>query len=223
VPAEVLVFLLRPEDLGDREASLAALPAEDQAHVARFHFAVDREQALASRTLQRRALSAAVPAVAPAAWRFAAAGPGGKPVIAAPTLDEPLAWNVANTRGLVGCAVVRGAADVGFDLEPWRADAPPELIDHCFTAAERAADPRRFVELWTIKEAYLKARGLGLDPPLRQIEVILDGAAPALRLDPALADDAAAWRLAVWAPTPSHCAAVCVRTAAPLTVTTRWL
>ena len=226
------MFLVRPEET-DGAAARASLPPDDQEHVARFHFAADRAQHLASRSLQRRALSACAPVappVAPIDWRFRA-GRHGKPAIAAPILVEPLAFNVANTRGLVGCAVTAGTRELGLDLEPWRDDAPNDLVAKCFTAAERAGlarqpaagQARRFIELWTVKEAYLKARGLGLDPPLELIDVVLDEGEPFLRLDPALGDDAARWQLALWAPTATHCAAVCVqRGDAPLTITRRW-
>lgn len=109
--------------------------------------------------------------------------------------------------------------DVGLDVEPWRDDAPPELIERCFSPTERAAlaalpapaRPRRFVELWTLKEAYLKARGLGLELPLELISFTLDDGPPRLALDAALADDAGAWQLALWSPTEAHGAALCVR------------
>ena len=230
--ADVLVFLSRPQDLVDptcRAAARAALGPDDAAHVARFRFEADRDQALASRALQRRALSACAP-VAPAAWRFVA-GAHGRPEIADPVVAPRLRFNVANTRGLVACAVT-AERDVGLDVEPWRDDAPPELVARCFSADERAAlaalpaaaRPRRFVELWTLKEAYLKARGLGLDAPLERISLVLDDGPPRLALDPALGDDAAAWQLALWAPTPTHAAALCVRRGAgpPLTIERRW-
>jgi 4'-phosphopantetheinyl transferase len=237
---DVIVFLGRPEAIAGpapHAAALAVLAPDDHAHVARHRFERDRELALASRALQRRALSACTgpstpltTGVAPDAWRFVA-GTLGRPEIAAPAIASPLRFSVANTHGLVGCAVTLGR-DVGLDLEPWRDDAPAELIERCFAPDERAAllalpaaaRPRRFVELWTLKEAYLKARGIGLDPPLELISFALDDGPPRLALDPALADDAAAWQLALWAPTPSHAAAVCVRRGdgPPLTIHRRW-
>jgi 4'-phosphopantetheinyl transferase len=205
------VFLLEPPV---DDAARALLSDEDRAHVDRFRFERDRAIALASRSLQRRALSACAPEVAPAAWRFVA-DPRGRPRIAAPA--SALTFSVSNCRGLVGCAVTDGD-EVGLDLEPWRDDAPPELVTRCFTPDEQAglaalppaARPRRFVELWVVKEAYLKARGVGLDLPLQTIHVGFDP----LRL--VCDDDAATWQLALWSPTPDHCAALCVRRSAPL-------
>lgn len=215
------VVVARPEAMADprqRAAAEAVLDDADRAHVARFRFEADRDLALASRALQRRALSASAPAIAPSAWRFAADA-NGRPVITAPEGAPPLVFSAANTRGLVGCAVAE-AGELGLDLETYRDDAPADLIDRYFAPAERAAlaalpepaRPQRFVELWVLKEAYLKARGIGLGGiPLEQVAIRLDDGAPRLVLAPALADDAASWQLALWSPTPAHTAAVCVR------------
>ena len=227
---DVVVFLAQPDGLVADPASRAILAADDLAHVARFRFERDRHVALASRALQRRALSSCA-AVAPDAWRFVA-DDHGRPQIAAPLSAPPLCFSVANTRGLVACAV-SVSREVGLDVETWRDDAPSPLIERCFAPDERvalaalptAAQPRRFIELWTLKEAYIKARGLGLSLPLERISVALDDGVPRLSLDPALADDAASWQLALWSPTTSHAVALCVRRGdgPPLTIHTRWL
>jgi 4'-phosphopantetheinyl transferase len=228
---EVAVYLARPERLAEptaRTRAHAVLDGPDRAHVARFVFERDREVALASRALQRLALAAET-GVDAAAWRFAA-GPSGRPEITAPRTQ--IQFNVANTAGLVGCAIALDR-ELGLDLEAHRADAPPELVARCFTPAERAGlaarpaadQPRRFVELWVCKEAYLKARGVGLGLPLEHIDVVLDDGDPHLRLDPALGDDAATWQLALWSPTPAHAAALCVRRPAgapPVTTRHHW-
>ncbi len=226
---EVLVFLAQPETLA-RNPDAPILADDDLAHVGRFRFERDRRIALASRTLQRRALSCCTP-IAPEAWRFVADN-NSRPQIAAPAGAPPLCFSVANTRGLVACAVSL-ARDIGIDVEAWRDDAPAPLIERCFAPDERAAlaavpaaaKPRRFIELWTLKEAYSKARGLGLSLPLERISLTLDDGQPRLTLDPTLGDDAASWQLVLWSPTATHAAALCVRRGdGPLlTIDSRWL
>jgi 4'-phosphopantetheinyl transferase len=169
--------------------------------------------------------------VAMDAWRFVNTG-HGRPMIAWPDLTPQLYFSVANTRGLVACAISR-TADLGLDVERGRDVVPPGLIARCLTDGERAtlsklpshAHSRRFVVLWTLKEAYIKARGLGLSIPLQQIDVVLDGDSPRLTLDPALGDDGTAWQLVTWSPTPSHVASVCVRRGAgpPCIIDPRWV
>ena len=229
-PREVLVFLALPDTITSGADSNAVLGPDDLAHVARFHFERHREVALASRVVQRRALSACA-AVAPDAWVFQK-DENGRPSIASPAVTPQLHFSVANTRGLVACAVTV-SRDVGLDVEPWAEDVPDQVVDRCFSPAEREAlaglpaaeRPRHFVQVWALKEAYAKARGLGLSAPLDRISISLDGGVPRLTLDPSFSDDAAAWQLAIWSPTESHAVAVCVRRddGPPLKIESRWL
>ena len=130
-------------------------------------------------------------------------------------------FNLSHTRGLVGCAVTR-AGEVGFDVEEARQPAPLELAPRYFSRAElddlKAAPPAersdRFYTLWTLKEAYIKARGLGLAIPLESFSCIPgsrgrahlarerphDGVEDLLagRSDGGADDDAAPWTLRWW-------------------------
>ena len=228
---DVAIFLGRPETLHDpdqRAAARALLPLDELARVERLVFERDRLIALASRALQRRALSRCAP-VAPADWRFTTDAHGRPAAVAAQA--GALAFNVANTRGLVVCAVTRGR-EIGVDVERLREEVPYELVDAYFAPAEVAAlrtlpalaQPLRFAELWTLKEAYLKARGIGLTLGIARCRFDFTSGTPTLGLDPALADDASTWQLASWSPTPEHRAALCVRRAEgpPLRIAMVW-
>lgn len=71
-------------------------------------------------------------------------------------------FSVSHAGNFVLCAVADGA--VGADIEVPRPVSPAVLTRVC-TAAEQAfcgADPRRFLQVWTAKEAYLKFTGDGL-------------------------------------------------------------
>jgi phosphopantetheinyl transferase len=160
-------------------------PAE-RARSARFVFPADRREFVAAHALLRCALSRRRPAIEPAAWRFEP-GPLGKPRVAPDQRgDPPVTFNLSHTRGLVACVVADGRA-VGVDVES--ADRPAQhdaLAARFFHASEieslRALGGEsrrvRFVELWTLKEAYLKAIGAGLSMPLRDCRFDLrdDGA-----------------------------------------------
>lgn len=231
---EVMVCLARPEsvlDPGRRAAARALLTDEERGQLERFRFDRDRDVALVSRVLQRRALSRCTDgAIEPDAWRFTP-DPHGRPRVTAPAPSPSLVWNVANTVGLVACTVTLGEA-VGIDVEARRADAPPEIVDTHFSPSERTAlldlpgpdRPRRFVELWTLKEAYLKARGLGLALPLERFSFDPSTTPPGFVIDPANADDPTHWLVAQWWPTPDHCVALCVHRAgpAPLAIAVHW-
>jgi 4'-phosphopantetheinyl transferase len=123
-------------------------------------------------------------------------GPHGKPQIEAPAVDAP-AFNVAHAGELVVCAVAR--VDVGVDVERVDISDPLALAETACTAKERALleslPPGEraacFAALFTIKEAYLKARGVGLSIPLDQIGVALDPD----RLVDAPDDDPGRWQI----------------------------
>lgn len=132
----------------------------------------DADGYLAARWLVRACLSRAVPAVAPAAWTFARTE-AGKPFVTGPGHAADLHFNLSHTDGLVACAV--GTSAVGIDVEALergtdilatvhRAFAPRELVP--------APDARRAVELWTVKEAYLKGLGTGIARHLDRFVVV---------------------------------------------------
>jgi 4'-phosphopantetheinyl transferase len=226
---EVRVFLAEPDRLGPAADLRSILSSDDLAHVDRFRFERDRELSLASRALQRRALSECA-RVEPSAWVFQTDA-SGKPHIAVPDAAAGLRFSVSNTAGLVACAVAR-SRDVGVDLEAIRQEIPMEVVRRCWTpreAADLAAAPadvrrRRFVETWVAKEAYAKARGLGLALDVLLVDALIDGDRSRLQLDATLNDSAGNWTLSVWWPTPRAAAALCVRhDSRPVRITRRWL
>ena len=216
------------------EAALAAvarlLSPEEQARAARFLFDDDRRRFAVTRALVRRALSACVD-VAPEQWRIEADA-HGRPFVAGPPAGGRLRFSAAHTAGLGMCAVTVDRA-IGADVERLRADAPLEVATHLFAPAEaesvRAAPPaeqaERFFTLWTLKECYAKARGLGLSLPLDQFAFDMSGGEPRVSFSPALGDDASAWQFIAWRPTPDHRAALCVERqgAATVDLVVRWL
>ncbi|PRQ06470.1 4'-phosphopantetheinyl transferase family protein [Enhygromyxa salina] len=114
--------------------------------------------------------------VALGAWRYAL-NPWGKPAVAWPKLEVPLHFNLSKTRGRAVIAASAGF-ELGCDIE-----APDPRGDELALAgryfhpeefrwlAEQPAAARAhaFTRLWTLKEAYAKARGRGLSLGLDRI------------------------------------------------------
>jgi 4'-phosphopantetheinyl transferase len=137
----------------------------------RFVFARDRHQFLVTRALVRAVLSSYT-GHDPRAWVFGQ-NAYGKPEIALPA-GVALRFNLAHTTGLVTCAVAAGG-DLGVDVEDLQHGRQGlDLARQYFATAEVAAleqwpaeeQPTGFFQFWTLKEAYIKARGMGLSIPL---------------------------------------------------------
>jgi 4'-phosphopantetheinyl transferase len=224
VTDDVEVWFADPADTDEGEAAL--LDDGERARRGRFVFERDRRLYLAAHALVRRTLSRHAD-VEPAAWRFTTED-GGKPVIAGPAPVPPLRFNLSHCRGLVACAVAHGR-EVGVDVE-LVAGVPEGLVERICAPAEAAAlrslpaeaQPERFFALWTLNEAYVKARGLGLALPVEQVGFGFgEGGEVRFEPDPALGEDPAAWQIVRMFPTPGHCAAVCIARP-PAVVVQRW-
>jgi 4'-phosphopantetheinyl transferase len=209
----------------------AYLTDEERARGERYVFPEDRRAYLLTRALARAALSHAAPGVEPREWTFAV-GSHGKPSISGPRA-LPLEFNLSNTRTLVACLVATGGP-VGVDVEDESRElAPDELADRFFSPSEasglRALPPEarhaRFLELWTLKESYIKARGLGLSIPLEQFSFVLDSPPIRIELAPRLEDDPARWQFALLRPTARHVLAATLSrtTAGERRLVMRWL
>jgi 4'-phosphopantetheinyl transferase len=217
---EVHLWYLFPEELGDpvllaRYERLLA-PGE-RARRDRYRFEHSRREYLFTRALVRTVLSRYAP-VAPEAWTFRE-NAWGRPEIDRPE-QAAIRFNLSNTRGLIACAVARDR-EVGVDVED--IERPGEtvaLADRFFSPIEVAAlgalpgDRRRsrFFDYWTLKEAYIKARGMGLSIPLDQFSFLLDQGGPIrVAFDPRLADDPASWQFEQFPLSPAHRTSAAVR------------
>ena len=158
---------------------LGVLDAEERARAARFAFDADRDAFVAAHALLRTALGAAL-GISSAAVRFTRA-PGGRPELAGIAARE-ITFSLTHTRTLVACAV-GPAVPLGIDAEAEADTSPDEtLLPSCCTPRERAylerLDPdcrtRAFAQMWTAKEALLKALGVGMMISPSEVDCALD-------------------------------------------------
>jgi 4'-phosphopantetheinyl transferase len=108
-----------------------------------------------------------------------------------------LRFNLSNTPDLVVCLIAQGA-EVGVDVESCeRAEEIIELAPAVFSPVERAqldalhgsGKLGHALSLWTLKEAYMKATGMGLSLPFKQFSFLLGGTEGIrLEFDPLLDD-----------------------------------
>jgi 4'-phosphopantetheinyl transferase len=201
-----------------RERYLAMMAPDEHERMARLVFERDRRRFLLTRALVRTMLSKYA-AVAPEDWKFVANVHGRPELIDRPEGVPDLRFNLSHTDGLIACAVTIGR-EVGVDVEhvgrrvthdvPARFFAPQEVAD--LRAVPESDRDRAFYDYWTLKEAYIKARGFGLALPLADFAFRLSpGAPPAISFEPALPDDPATWQFAQDWPTPVHRLGLAVR------------
>lgn len=167
------------------EALRLTLPHEEVVRANRFCFPRDRDQFILTRGLLR-ALLAGYTGLEPTSLRFLS-GPYGKPALATDTVQQTLRFNVSHTGGVALFALSR-FREVGVDVELVRPDFDWAQISGLFAPRENAflhtlaegAQAEAFFRLWTRKEAYAKARGLGLAIPLDQLDLSLPTEEPTL-------------------------------------------
>lgn len=191
---------LAPRQLRRYESLLSE---DERAKLDRYRFAEDRYAGLLARAVLRCLLSryAAVP---PTLWRFRT-NACGRPEIAEPESARALRFSVSHTKGLAA-VLISGNRDVGLDVEGLPYAGPClQVADRFFSPAEASAlralkDSERavrFLQLWTLKEAFLKARGVGLSAPLDQVSFSIDEA-PTRKMEvrpgPSLADQPERWQ-----------------------------
>jgi 4'-phosphopantetheinyl transferase len=131
-----------------------------------------------------------------------------------------LRFNLSHSGDLGACATIADW-EVGVDVEQVRGDRDHEaLAERCLSPSEQAAlhewpldtRIRAFYDCWTLKEAYIKARGDGLFLPLNSFDVeLLPGAPPALLRSTAGADEPGRWRFMSFTPLAGFAGAVAVQ------------
>jgi 4'-phosphopantetheinyl transferase len=201
------------------EAAIAAaasvLSDDERAQYQRFHFARDARDYAAAHALLRHTLSRHG-GRAPECWRFDKTAAGKPFLIDAGSVHA--SFSLSHTRGMVACAVTVDA-DVGVDVECVDRDVDSaDIAARFFAPAETTrlmqldGDARRayFFDLWTLKEALVKALGTGMAASLSALAFAI-GPGGRVTLDAPALGETNAWQFGLFAPSPRHRLAVAVR------------
>jgi 4'-phosphopantetheinyl transferase len=164
-----------PQQLGQFQLTLSE---DEQQRAQRFRFERDRSQYIAARGILRSLLGQYL-GVHPAQLQFNYSNKG-KPTLSPVHVTQPIQFNVSHShqKALYGITLNHR---VGIDLEYMRPVEVLSLAQRFFSKQEftqlTAVSPQQqqqvFFQLWTGKEAYLKATGEGLSG-LENIELSLD-------------------------------------------------
>jgi 4'-phosphopantetheinyl transferase len=133
---------------------------------------------------------------------------------------NPLKFNLSVCQGRVIYAFAL-EMEVGVDLEQVRKlDEYEHMMGHWFSPDEQASlgclapelQMEAFYQVWTQKEAFIKAHGKGLSLPLKDFSVCVDPNQPGgLLSSMAVVEDVSDWKIYTHVPVSGWRAAVCVR------------
>jgi len=216
---EVHVWHVVPESVRDPailQHCRDILDPEEREKLGRFIRPDDGHHYLVSHALLRSVLSYYAD-VAPADWRFAH-GKHGRPEIQ-PDMQSPLRFNLTHTRGLAACVVTRDV-DCGIDAEQLHKRSNPlGVAQRMFSPLELEALGQKrgtdfleyFYQHWTLREAYVKARGIGISFPTRQLCFNTEGERISVKFDDSIDDTERNWYFQLIRPNATHIIALALR------------
>jgi 4'-phosphopantetheinyl transferase len=218
---DIHVWAADLDRLLERISSLKETLSPDEQHrAARFHFERDRNRFIAGRSILREILSSYLEIHPPQV--HLQYGPRGKPISTDLSGRHLLHFNLGHSEDLILIAVTRACA-VGIDVE--RVRPIPEfenIIIQYFSAREAGefmALPKdqqlhAFYQLWTRKEACLKATGEGLSDSAEAVDVSFLAREPAqVRATPGNSPTPPGWTLVGLTPASEYVAALATQAA----------
>jgi len=155
----------------------STLSPEERQRASRFRFGKHRDRFIAGRGILRKLLADYLNGK-PDEIRFEYSA-NGKPFLAGPFAESGLFFNIAHSESLALIGVTE-LGPIGVDIEKIRSVAnADELVERFFSARENllfqslpaAQRENAFFNLWTRKEAWLKATGEGIGHLLNRVEV----------------------------------------------------
>ena len=179
---EVRVWLIRADEAELCSACCAdLLSLAERERAARFKFEKDRRLYTVAHAALRSLLAGYLN-VAPGDLEFEI-GPRGKPRLAPTFNKDSLEFNLSHSSEVALIAMNR-EREIGVDVEQVKKEfAFAEVAERYFTTREVSAiralpedlQRRAFYQCWTSKEAFLKAKGVGLSGELDEVEIVLAG------------------------------------------------
>jgi len=167
--------------------------------VSRYYFKKDRKTSLLSRALLKMILSGhANLSISEIDFQI---NKYGRPELKKNIDKKPVRFNLSHTDGLIVLAVTYGY-DIGVDVESFKRkknnisiarrffsqpevltlqDKPESLWNECF------------YDFWTLKESYIKARGMGLSIPLNQFSFTLNSSEIKIEFQDGIDDHPEKW------------------------------
>jgi 4'-phosphopantetheinyl transferase len=203
--------------VSDVQALEQILTADERIRANKFHFLKDRTHFIVARGVLRVILGRYL-SRDPRTLQFSYTQ-YGKPDLATEEYDDPLFFNISHSQGMALYAISRNL-NIGVDIEYIRTDIEcAQIAGRFFSPYEvrmllgvpKQMQQEAFFNCWTRKEAYIKARGLGLSLDLNVFDVSLAPGEPAAILNIREEDqDVSRWSLHALYPGPGYKGALAV-------------
>ncbi len=192
------------------------LSKQEQDRQQRFHFVEDQHRYLITRAMLRAVLSH-YSCVKPQNWLFRKNAHGRPEVANTCACSKSISFSISHTAGLILCGIAR-KHPLGVDTENIKCVSAHLGVATLFSRVEAAAlaelpqhkQPERLLQLWTLKESYIKAQGRGLTIPLDKFSFHFQRECIIVpSFDRALEDSPRNWQFWLLGTSVDHVAAVC--------------
>lgn len=158
-------------------------------------------------------------AIDPKIWKFTY-NEYGRPEIKYARINHNLRFSLSRTRNLVGFLIVN-SIDCGIDVEEVKSFKDLKLISEKILSIHEQMmlkklnlndQLRKFFSLWTLKEAFIKAKGKGLSIPLNSFSFQIDDKKRInLIADPGIDDLISKWQFFQFQPSITHVGAIALK------------
>jgi 4'-phosphopantetheinyl transferase len=224
LPSQVDLWLAFPDEIQNKQLLdryRQLLTEQERCQERRFHFIKDQHSYLVTRALVRTVLSRYAP-VAPGSWSFSMNAYGKPEIQNDDGGARGISFSISHTQGLIVLGITNEKL-LGVDTENVR-ERPGsiEVARHFFSPDEIAAlyasppatQHDRFFQYWTLKEAYIKARGMGMSIPFEQFSInLLNDAHASISFHSLLHDHPSRWRFWQFRVLSDYLMAICVERA----------
>ncbi len=174
------------------------LSKPDRRKINRFIFKKDKTTCLATRALVRFVLSR-YSNIPPKDLQFIK-NKYGKPKLKSKHGKPPLQFNISHSGRITACAVTLNQ-EIGIDVEDVSRKVNLNIADRFFSEKESSylkslpdhLKTQSFLEIWTLKEAYIKAKGMGLSIPLNKFSFEIQGEKTSIHFEKPLNDKPGNW------------------------------
>jgi len=219
---EIHVWCIFFEHLRDESLLMTfreLLNEEERQQETRFYFDRDRRRYLITRALVRTTLSRYAN-LSPQQWTFTSNEYGRPEISNIEPQIRKLSFNISHTNHLIALGIALDDM-LGLDVENVKHhEVSLDVADRFFSLDEISdlyKEPperrrQRFFELWTLKESYIKARGMGLAIPLDHFAFRFPrNDSVRLSIDPKQNDIASRWRFWQFRLRSEYLMAVCAQ------------